>query len=301
MPVVLGEGVIVVAALGAVLLFVLGFALSNGWKRTFGLFFEIASSWAVAFSVLGKHIDLGHPLGFLGSLNRKIEAVLSEWVRLNERAIVWLLRAFVAPFLLSARVTLQLAHLLHDGITATRTEITHTVTRVVTHTVVKPITSRITVVKGLSASTFHKLTGELHALEARIAHLAHATAGAIANPIPRLGRLEREVGSQAKRLRKDEKALVGAGAAALVWVALKRLGLKWVRCSNVSRVGRFLCSDMPSSLLNSLLADAALVGGVVGLVEFAEEMGGIIEPMSEGIAFLAGVAEHAPDLPDLIP
>lgn len=283
--------------LGALVLWVVAAALATIWYYTLGVIFRKLAAVSIPTGIFGRI----HPLAFLKTADHDVRVWLNDAQKYGERGMIWGFTNFAMFWLLigaAAFVLGQAVFQLGEWTAAyvAKALHSHTATRVfptIKTTVYKTV--RVT------SQAIPKLTARVHALEQRTAALVHAAAGTIAQPFPRIGQLERDVKAQGRRLRKAEKALVGAGAAALVWVALKRLGLKWTRCAKVSRVGRFLCSDMPTSLLDSLLAEAALVGGIVGLVEFAEEMGGIVEPMAEGVSFLVGVAEHAPPLPDLIP
>jgi hypothetical protein len=97
---------------------------------------------------------------------------------------------------------------------------------------------------------------------------AVAGAGAIALPWGGAGRIERRVGSLAKRLGKLEKVAAGLGAAGLVLAALRRLKLGWLRCSNVGKVGRRLCG-LDSSLIDLLLLDTVAIFSILSVREFA--------------------------------
>src|SRR6266536_647839 len=91
----------------------------------------------------------------------------------------------------------------------------------------------------------------------------------------RVGRLERDAAGLRARLRGLEGKLAAGAFAGLVVAALGRLGLRWLRCGNVNKVGRSVCGMNPS-LLESLLADALLVGGAISLVALAEHMQGVV-------------------------
>lgn len=118
----------------------------------------------------------------------------------------------------------------------------------------------------------------------RIEHTTVAKAVAIARPLPfpRLGQLEREAAATESRLRDYARRISPAALAAIVVATLARLGLGWLRCSRVNRLGRRVCG-MDESVLESLLADTLLIVGTISLVEFAEGMQGVMETATEPI------------------
>lgn len=106
---------------------------------------------------------------------------------------------------------------------------------------------------------------------------AHAPAlpQAIANPWPRIRELEHDLRSQLDRIKSVPEKLTVAGIVGLTVAALSRAGLGWIRCSNVRDAGKAVCG-MDRNILESLLADTALILGTVSLVEFAQGMQGVI-------------------------
>jgi hypothetical protein len=64
--------------------------------------------------------------------------------------------------------------------------------------------------------------------------------------------------------------LTKAAGAALVAFSLARLGLGWLRCGNVKKVGKRLCGMNPD-LLDALLIGTTLIVGTISLREFAKE------------------------------
>jgi hypothetical protein len=221
-------------------------------------------------SVLGRH-PLGHVAGWLRAQAKNIDHLLGEAVTASERGAVVLFKLFINTQLWIAR---EIADLASDTWHAVR-GVEHTtvtkVTKVVTHTVVKPLTKTVTIVKGTSATVTKQLTARTRALEAKVARLSHAAGHAIASPFPRIGRLEREVANQGRRIKSAEKALALGASAALVWTALRRLGLGWLRCSNVTKTGKAVCG-MDARLLESLLFDALALTVAFNLRTFAEEL-----------------------------
>ena len=58
--------------------------------------------------------------------------------------------------------------------------------------------------------------------------------------------------------------------------------LPWYQCSNVKKAAKGLCR-MDSSLLDSLLADALILGGSISIVELARECQGFVSLAESGV------------------
>jgi hypothetical protein len=63
---------------------------------------------------------------------------------------------------------------------------------------------------------------------------------------------DKSLSNHRTRIGRLEKILTVAGIGALVWSLFGRWGIRWLRCRNVNKVGRFLCG-MNSRLLDDLL------------------------------------------------
>jgi hypothetical protein len=87
----------------------------------------------------------------------------------------------------------------------------------------------------------------------------------------RLARTEREIANQAKRIKSLARRLSRTGALALVATALAGLGLGWIRCPRVGRLGKRACS-MDLDLLESLIADTLIIGSSISLVQLIHEL-----------------------------
>jgi len=74
-----------------------------------------------------------------------------------------------------------------------------------------------------------------------------------------------------KRLRALERKIGVPVALGVVATAIARLGVGWIRCNKVRRLGRAACG-MDDSLLDSLLLDALAIFSVLSVVEFATEL-----------------------------
>jgi hypothetical protein len=92
--------------------------------------------------------------------------------------------------------------------------------------------------------------------------------------IPRLWKrtkaLERRVDDVTRRIR-GARTVIGASVfAGLLVAALAKLGLGWVRCSNVRKLGRRACG-MDASQIEGLLLDTIAIVGTVSLIEFIRD------------------------------
>ena len=144
---------------------------------------------------------------------------------------------------------------------------------------VHALTQTVTVTRTIRRTVVADAFPRIRSVERDLGRVIH-------RDLPRVKAREAELGREITNLWKWTRshALVAgsvafAGAVAL---ALSRLGLGWVRCSKVGRVGRNVCG-MDDGLLESLLADSLLILGTLSLVTFAEEMqdvtGAIVAPI----------------------
>lgn len=111
--------------------------------------------------------------------------------------------------------------------------------------------------------------------ERQLAAAIAATAGALTIPgllahdlpLP----FGRTVAQIRRRLRALERRGVGAIAVGALAATLTRMGLNWVRCSNVAKAGRGICRA-PVKWLEGLLAGLVVVYGVVNIRTLAKEV-----------------------------
>jgi hypothetical protein len=133
------------------------------------------------------------------------------------------------------------------------------------------------------------------ALEARIVKLEKGQAkldSAVVGDLPgRIGLIDHDLAGVKGQLRKLGKWATIGGFLLLLAKALSKMGLGWVRCSNVKRYGRSLCG-MNTNLLEGLLADALLITSLISVVEFAKELQAIETEVVKGISL--GVRELKP-------
>lgn len=137
------------------------------------------------------------------------------------------------------------------------------------------------------------LEGKVSALEARVAAIGAAAPAAIPQILPPIsvpkpaaipGEISSGLDSLWKRVRGFGRTLTPAGIVGLVAGAtLAQLGLSWLKCGNVGKVGKRVCG-LNAGVLDSLLAGLVVVFGTIGLVKFAEDVQGVTEAFSGDVA-----------------
>jgi len=145
-----------------------------------------------------------------------------------------------------------------------------------TTVIVKTVTRTVPVAVGKAAGG---TVARLRPIAARVEHVLDWD-------LPRLRARDRYLSDQVARLWKWTRAhgrqvatSIGLGALA---IALGRLGLGWLRCSKVSRLGRRACG-LDEALLTDLLEDTLVILGTISLVEFARELGTITNLAADGV------------------
>lgn len=123
----------------------------------------------------------------------------------------------------------------------------------------------------------HWLRSHFHAMTAVLPHVL---------PIP----IGRTITAIRRRLRRLERAVPGTSVfAAAVAVALAKLGIGWIRCNNVKRVGRELCGLNPRTLsdLLGMFADLLILTNICKAFSVLESALGFVQPQIT--AFIGGV------------
>lgn len=272
--VVIPEGML--AALG--LIAFLGFLVSTGMLKAYAHTFGYLIRW------LAQNIDVGIPTGLFGQLHplRSVAHALGDVDNIIRNELADLADGYdqIASWAF-ARVAE-----IWDWQVKTFGDFAWDVVNSVHHTAAVTIPNALLDAEHLAAR-------RLRGLDRGIDHLQRATESELA----RLGRGIDNLGAQVgrtiardwrivkgqvhdlehglnltkARLHRIERLTAAASFAGLVAVALGRLGLKWMRCRNVTKLGKRICG-MDPSILEDLLLATTLVFSSVSVVEFAKEL-----------------------------
>jgi hypothetical protein len=188
-------------------------------------------------------------------------------------------KRYLIPSLLGAALSPIVKEIAHLG-ARTKTIILHPTTIVhKTVAVIQP---------GLKA-----LEGKVSALEAKVAAVGaaaptiiHEVAPPVALPKPAAipGDIYRGLDSLWKESKRVAKVLTPAGIVGLVaGSVLARMGLSWLKCGNVGKVGKRVCG-LNTQILDSLLAGLIAVFGTIGIVVFAEDIQKVMGTFADDVA-----------------
>lgn len=290
MPVVIEMGV----DLALVVCLIVAFGLLYAWRGIGG---PLLRALAALFDSIriGGFGHYARPFGALSAWLRNASEVvdhsLARLVGACEGGIVMLWHALAKQVGLLGGLLGDLAETLEHGLATLASSVGGQVARLehaavaplarafhaavhrLEHGLYAPLARRV---DRLEASVFGAVAGVL-ALASYAYHAVTVTLPARVGALGgRVGRIEREAGRTAARVKGLERAFVPAALAAFTAGALARLGLGWLRCPRVGRVGKQLCG-MDHTVLESLLADALLIAGTISLVELARELEPIVE------------------------
>lgn len=213
---------------------------------------------------------------------------LYQWASLAVgQALLWPIELFKLQWWL---VTKAIPDAIHAALRGVHGAVT-TVTKVlpgVTRTIVKlPKLTRAqakALVSAAVATYIHPFLSDLLWLRRHFSALTHAIPRAL--PIPQFPTFP----NIWKRIHRLERRVTPAALVAAVAVALGRLGLGFIRCGNVKKVGRRICG-MDAGLLDSLLLDTLAIFGVVSIVEFAE---GLVAIEDEAVGIMGALVREWP-------
>ncbi len=234
----MGEAVVEVPiALGMLVALIACFALQNIWKATFGPFLH----WLGGLGIKAGHglfkIDI-HPFRAAATFDTNVQNYLTHQVAHAEKRFVEALIAVTEPFLLIAGVALALGLAVDEGFRSLWSHVTTVTPRVINQTIVRPVERAATKAAGISRATYNTLAHRVTTLQAEVRHIAATLPHDIALAPAKVGITAKQLRRLSRRLSRVEELTVGLGAAALVATALGRIGLGWIRCPALGRIGK---------------------------------------------------------------
>lgn len=278
-----------VPLLGAFAVFVLCYALLVGYRSTLGALLTWLANATPDVSILG-HSLFGWLKHGINDVNQYVNNALAAavvntehaWGKvLHANAVLWhdataaiadlaeatqtalghlpraVIQTIIPTWVYPLRTTVHYLTKLLARVETKVASLPRTITNTVTHETTKVVTKveRVTVVKVKAAAV--------------------AIPHAVGIPLPRVGALERDVTGVEKWIRAHRDAVTAGALAAAVAATLARLGLSSSRCSRVQKYNKAICG-MNDGLLDSLLADALVIGSTISIVELAKECQGFL-------------------------
>jgi hypothetical protein len=270
---IISEAVLGIATLAAVLVFIVCLGLREGWDHTIGY----GLRW-IANQIEDVGVDVGgflsvHPFGFVADVFRDVDHYVSHALAVaalnSEKACAWLWHQTGRMFWWSVHETKHLAvdtwHLFQHTVTVTVPDAAKWARREATD---------------VAHSLVKRAEAEARAADVELGHLAHvADAKAIAAEHAaehaldwseaQVGHIGREIDALKGKVANIARVLSPAAIVALIGATIfNDLGLGWLKCGNVGRLGRAVCG-MPTRLLEDLLelfAGAVLFSSICELL-----------------------------------
>jgi hypothetical protein len=197
---------------------------------------------------------------------------LYGWVALPiSQALMWPVYLFR---LQSWLLTVEIPRLYH-ALARPAVNVTKTITKrlqPIERTIIKlPKLSRAAakaLVGAAVALYIHPYLADLRWLKRHFSALTHAIPKAIDLPtFPDFAGLR-------KRLDRLSKKVAPGALVGVIVLALAKMGLSWIRCNKVARIGKKVCG-WDDEFIENLLLGATVVFGAASIVEFAETMRGV--------------------------
>jgi hypothetical protein len=260
--------------LAAAMALLVALSLQLGYRQ---VFYELLLDFAERLESvsIGVWRASGHPLAPVGRLVRWLAIKVDE-------GLSFVVLAFESPFVWLLNQVARVLENVGDELGSLAEDVAQALDRV----------RRIAVPAAITAATLPILL-PLKALQATVRYMSSTALPALGHAIDvagdRIGRLERAAAGQLGRLGRLERLSVGLAASGVALWALSRVGLSWLRCRNVTRLGKQACRTDPD-LLEALIADTLLVFGAFSLVEFAREMQRVTPEVADAVRTVTRVA-----------
>jgi hypothetical protein len=280
------------AALGTFVAFIALWGLQHGWDATLGASLrwlgDRIGSVSIPTGVFG-HI---HPFGPIADAFHAVDRNVSHALA---AAALSCQHAFTYTAGHTAQMARRLAHEVAAGAEAVYHAYRHFDAVVLprwerhaAHRIERLVEAALAHIWKHILSDIRHLLRALHIARAQ----AHSTAVAVEHGFTwtrdRARKVERSIARHGRRLSRLEKILTVAGLTGLVGAVLPRLGLKWIRCPTVTKVGRSICG-LRGSLIDDLLALFLAAEVIDHLPALVRTMQSVTRETAEGIQYIAGV------------
>ena len=220
------------------------------------------------------------PLGPLAAslryVHKQIDHYLAEGMLACEKATVYLLVQMRNLLMWAVRETADLAEATAHALGMQRIVNVPDTVRSLT----APLRSAIAQLRRTAIALDHQIDATFgrarRGIDALTKPVTKTLPKAIRSVSARVGRLERGVASPRWWRKHWASVITPAIAAGIFTAALSRLGLRWLRCSNVKKAGKSVCG-MDASLLDDLLFGIVTLGIVLNVREFSREMQEVAE------------------------
>lgn len=261
-----------IAALGmfALLGTLLAMGMQKVWKETLGTFLRHLAGWIdVDINARFIHIrPFRRVANLIRAADQQVDNAFANVVLKGEEASAWCFSTAGHMFWWAVHETADLAHDVWSAFERTTVEtIPKAVRRAEAATLerLRGIDHTIGRIEAMARAQLARLAVGIDRLGHRLAaQITHAVQGVAA----RVGRLERTTKAEAKRIARAEAKWKTHAVTAAVAVALARLGLNWLRCPSLSRIGRKVgCRGFGA--LEAFLSEAFEALVVLDLCRFA--------------------------------
>jgi hypothetical protein len=252
------------------------YGLREAWGHTIGH----GLRW-LANEIEDVGISLGwfgsiHPFGFLASALRSVDHVVAHALAVaalnteNAATTMWHMTASV--FWWTVHETKSLAvdtfHAIEHAVTVTVPDAAKWARREAVSEAHRLVHREAALRRAADAELRHLA----HVADADALHGIRAAEHALDWSEAEVGHIGREINGLRARLRAIERALSPAAIVALIGATIfKTFDLGWLRCSNVGRMGRFLCG-LPLGLLEDLFAVEIIALVASDICDFANSV-----------------------------
>jgi len=272
------------AALFTLLAWAAMLGLQHGWGATFGPALQWIADKFDAVAIRIPHLGHIRPFGTVAAairaLDHNVKHALGAAALNCEHATTYLWSHAAAQVRNIARwiedVGLDIGVLVHRIEHRVIPRAIRWAVHIATHT------ARVIAhdVERVAARWYRHALHDIQLVKAYALRAEHAAAHALGWSEVHVGRTAKQARAHARRISRLEGLLTGAAAVALVGTALGKLGLRWLRCSNVKRTGRALCRLNPE-WITTLLSDAFEAMVVLDLCRYAlaaQRLGRLVVP-----------------------